>query len=123
MIRRPTSSTRTYTLVPFPTLFRTPARDEDPARSRRQGRRGPAQHALRRRRAPEDRLRVAEEAQSQADLLPHARLRAGCARGIAGQRSEEHTSELQSLMRSSYAGFGLKKKKTKLDYKPPLPYP
>src|SRR3546814_1123895 len=36
-------------------------------------------------------------------------------RGFAGgqaERSEEHTSELQSLMRSSYAGFCLKKKKT-----------
>src|SRR3546814_5199188 len=30
-----------------------------------------------------------------------------------GQRSEEHTSELQSLMRNSYAVFCLKKKKTK----------
>src|SRR3546814_6592557 len=30
---------------------------------------------------------------------------------IAGERSEEHTSELQSLMRISYAVFGLKKKK------------
>src|SRR3546814_3659327 len=31
--------------------------------------------------------------------------------GLAGQRSEEHTSELQSLMRISYAVFCLKKKK------------
>src|SRR3546814_10736054 len=31
--------------------------------------------------------------------------------GIAGERSEEHTSELQSLMRTSYAVFCLKKKK------------
>src|SRR3546814_4545693 len=31
--------------------------------------------------------------------------------GVAGQRSEENTSELPSLMRSSYAVFGLKKKK------------
>src|SRR3546814_8331539 len=33
--------------------------------------------------------------------------------GVAPQRSEEHTSELQSLMRISYAVFCLKKKKTK----------
>src|SRR3546814_5862754 len=31
--------------------------------------------------------------------------------GFASHRSEEHTSDLQSLMRSSYAVFGLKKKK------------
>ncbi len=65
-----------------------PALDEDPARSRRQGRRGPAQHALRRRRAPEDRLRVAEEAEPQADLLPHPRLRAWRAPGYARQRPD-----------------------------------
>src|SRR3546814_8922494 len=34
---------------------------------------------------------------------------------LANQRSEEHTSELQSLMRISYAGFCLKKKKKKRD--------
>src|SRR3546814_1857079 len=36
-------------------------------------------------------------------------------RGIEPQRSEEHTSELQSLMRNSYAVFCLKKKKQKKD--------
>src|SRR3546814_10553901 len=35
--------------------------------------------------------------------------------GVAGIRSEEHTSELQSLMRISYAVFCLKKKKTRLN--------
>src|SRR3546814_10186570 len=35
------------------------------------------------------------------------------ARGVGGLRSEEHTSELQSLMRISYAVFCLKKKKTR----------
>src|SRR3546814_5568837 len=38
----------------------------------------------------------------------------GLNRGRGGGRSEEHTSELQSLMRSSYAVFCLKKKKTKI---------
>src|SRR3546814_2650039 len=37
--------------------------------------------------------------------------------GIRAQRSEEHTSELQSLMRTSYAVFCLKKKKKKSQYK------
>src|SRR3546814_2849067 len=36
-----------------------------------------------------------------------------CAAHLTGQRSEEHTSELQSLMRNSYAVFCLKKKKQK----------
>src|SRR3546814_7869655 len=36
---------------------------------------------------------------------------------LALGRSEEHTSELQSLMRSSYAVFCLKKKKTHIQYK------
>src|SRR3546814_10645491 len=36
--------------------------------------------------------------------------------GLAEARSEEHTSELQSLMRISYAVFCLKKKKTKYNY-------
>src|SRR3546814_5254306 len=79
MIRRPPRSTRTDTLFPYTTLFRSAgagawARRLD-ACARRSGRaraRGPP--------------------------------RAG--------RSEEHTSELQSLMRISYAVFCLKKKKT-----------
>src|SRR3546814_2384333 len=45
------------------------------------------------------------------DLLQAARRAVRlCARGIEGDRSEEHTSELQSLMRISYAVFCLKKK-------------
>src|SRR3546814_4149147 len=39
--------------------------------------------------------------------------RVAIARAVIARRSEEHTSELQSLMRSSYAVFCLKKKKTK----------
>src|SRR3546814_1997849 len=37
----------------------------------------------------------------------------GAARAVSAQRSEEHTAELQSLMRTSYAVFCLKKKKKK----------
>src|SRR3546814_4184433 len=46
-------------------------------------------------------LRVAGFGPAVADVL----------HGVGGERSEEHTSELQSLMRSSYAVFCLKKKK------------
>src|SRR3546814_15748752 len=74
MIRRPPRSTRTDTLFPYTTLFRSPAA----AMSRPAGgnRRlvGPSDHRL-----------------------------------DGGMRSEEHTSELQSLMRISYAVFCLKK--------------
>src|SRR3546814_9579979 len=45
-------------------------------------------------------------------LGPFARLRPGARIGRAAHRSEEHTSELQSLMRISYAVFCLKKKQT-----------
>src|SRR3546814_3853179 len=41
---------------------------------------------------------------------------------MAQQRSEEHTSELQSLMRSSYAVFCLKKKTTKINLKLTITY-
>src|SRR3546814_2564653 len=79
MIRRPPRSTRTDTLFPYTTLFR-----------------------------------------SQAIRLAISRTAARCCRSTGIRRgsgyllrSEEHTSELQSLMRISYAVFCLKKKKKK----------
>src|SRR3546814_7753056 len=45
-----------------------------------------------------------------ARMLSAGRGRAGRCAGLLGLRSEEHTSELQSLMRISYAVFCLKKK-------------
>src|SRR3546814_5345421 len=76
MIRRPPRSTRTDTLFPYTTLFRS------------------IQHPLNR--------------------LQYERLEDGTVQvsDKNGKRSEEHTSELQSLMRNSYAVFCLKKKKT-----------
>src|SRR3546814_1907068 len=83
MIRRPPRSTRTDTLFPYTTLFRS---SSVPA----QHRYGPPfEHCMR----------------CALDGLPIRALRVG---RIA--RSEEHTSELQSLMRISYAVFCLKKK-------------
>src|SRR3546814_7475017 len=89
MIRRPPISTRTDTLFPYTTLFRS--------------------------HQPE-----------------HGRRHAGKKTGGFGQqgerqqpaqqrRSEEHTSELQSLMRISYAVFCLKKKKNKKNNKEDIP--
>src|SRR3546814_18644756 len=71
MIRRPPRSTRTDTLFPYTTLFRSPREIA----------------------AEYDAVRKAREGKGQNPL-----------------RSEEHTSELQSLMRISYAVFCLKKK-------------
>src|SRR3546814_6763017 len=91
MIRRPPRSTRTDTLLPYTTLFRSYVRVEsDPTTSRR---------TLT---TPGDRR------------FPPASTVLEPVRRDGGQtgRSDEHTSELQSLMRSSYAVFCLKKKKT-----------
>src|SRR3546814_15380842 len=93
MIRRPPRSTRTDTLFPYTTLFR----------SRIEGREWDI--GLHRRWL--DPTRPFAEAvlkPAHGALVTSATLRAG------GDRSEEHTSELQSLMRISYAVFCLKKK-------------
>src|SRR3546814_12842486 len=94
MIRRPPRSTRTDTLFPYTTLFRS-------ARARRRPHpRSVRNHGERGRRAlhpaPRD--------------PPPRKGPGGHLRG-RNRRSEEHTSELQSLMRISYAVFCLKKKK------------
>src|SRR3546814_10875533 len=95
MIRRPPRSTRTDTLFPYTTLFRsvhllgrTP--DAGP----------PAELALRVDRA----VGAARRCRSGGRVSPLPRRLRG-----ATERSEEHTSELQSLMRISYAVFCLKK--------------
>src|SRR3546814_1515537 len=100
MIRRPPRSTRTDTLFPYTTLFRSAA-FPSLLRSRRQGRSpfgsGGRPH-VGREQAP---FRGHDSCPGGRRQLPPAR----------GRRSEEHTSELQSLMRISYAVFCLKKKK------------
>src|SRR3546814_6413433 len=54
-----------------------------------------------------------EEARAHGDLSENAEYHAAKERQGQVERSEEHTSELQSLMRISYAVFCLKKKKKK----------
>src|SRR3546814_17307732 len=86
MIRRPPRSTRTDTLFPYTTLFRSPRQRPRPM---------PPRHSKK------------------------GSISWSCCRACRGQwgfptsrrRSEEHTSELQSLMRNSYAVFCLTKKK------------
>src|SRR3546814_4447472 len=85
MIRRPPRSTRTDTLFPYTTLFRSPRPKPRPGSDDRSER--------------PNRPTTIDELQRAASVLP--------------ARSEEHTSELQSLMRISYAVFCLKKKTKK----------
>src|SRR3546814_10984351 len=82
MVRRPPRSTRTDTLFPYTTLFRSP--------------RAPACGTRRRSIGKSPQQRAGRSASSDSKALP--------------VRSEEHTSELQSLMRISYAVFCMKKK-------------
>src|SRR3546814_2445849 len=95
MIRRPPRSTRTDTLFPYTTLFRSLAHVEI-------GRRGAM------RIVGADRMLVVPL--PEAAEIGRAIMADGFERQL-GERSEEHTSELQSLMRISYAVFCLKKKK------------
>src|SRR3546814_10716810 len=92
MIRRPPRSTRTDTLFPYTTLFRSAGRD--PTQPDRQDQRpvrgGRPAHRCAKAHAP--------DAGAGGEVLRRP-------------RSEEHTSELQSLMRNSYAVFCLKKTK------------
>src|SRR3546814_6768585 len=62
--------------------------------------------------APVIALSAAPAARSSGDLPQAARQTSSETETTSGTRSEEHTSELQSLMRISYAVFCLKKKKT-----------
>src|SRR3546814_10618488 len=106
MLRRPPRSTRTDTLFPYTTLFRSPA-----------------QHVLQ---VP----KAAAEPPCEPDAPGQGPRRQRSARRsalllsrrqpLSAGRSEEHTSELQSLMRISYAVFCLKKK-TKRKQKPKQP--
>src|SRR3546814_8080140 len=107
MIRRPPRSTRTDTLLPYTTLFRSVAQDggEVPHHADHRLAAGIAVLAQQRGAA------VAAVAARRCRGWRHRRGRCG----VALRRSEEHTSELQSLMRRSYAVFCLKKKKTSQD--------
>src|SRR3546814_3391602 len=121
MIRRPPRSTRTDTLFPYTTLFRSRPGREAGDRGRGgfdRARQLPAAgHAAVD--EAEGRVPGADAAGAGVDGGPRRWLSAeDRGQGARGRRiarpdvrSEEHTSELQSLMRISYAVFCLKKKK------------
>src|SRR3546814_10294161 len=91
MIRRPPRSTRTDTLFPYTTLFRSTPPSAGLSYSNQATMPTTEPHTRPLKRATPSSLRIRRRA----------------------LRSEEHTSELQSLMRISYAVFCLKKKKTR----------
>src|SRR3546814_5417551 len=109
MRRRPPRSTRTDTLCPYTTLFRSHASRLLSAHDRN-ARVGPSEQEARRIGAATHAVIARPEAAADhhGDL---GHLRGGDRRDQLGAvlRSEEHTSELQSLMRISYAVFCLKK--------------
>src|SRR3546814_6392620 len=114
MIRRRPRSTRTDTLFPYTTLFRSVGEGVHQARAILQPQR--VEHA-RLRDVGVDQQHVVigldREAQGKVDGgegLALARVRRSDQHAVSARRSEEHTSELQSLMRISYAVFCLKKK-------------
>src|SRR3546814_1798580 len=106
MIRRPPRSTRTDTLFPYTTLFRSPSTsisitilsDVDlPSPSNRS-------------------VWLQQKGYSGGVGMSLKALVGGTSSWIDVTRSEEHTSELQSLMRISYAVFCLKKKKKQIKH-------
>src|SRR3546814_4272971 len=95
MMRRPPRSTRTDTLFPYTTLFRSYSASGDGAYALHEPAEGLCIPVL--------------EFTRRGDCSRQRR----CSSRSGTRRSEEHTSELQSLMRISYAVFCLKKKKEK----------
>src|SRR3546814_7530756 len=100
MIRRPPRTTRTDTLFPYTTLFRSKVGAVS--------------------RVQESSISIGSTSTDLPSLTETVATSCGCTIietgsncAIARARSEEHTSELQSLMRISYAVFCLKKKQTK----------
>src|SRR3546814_1998669 len=105
MLRRPPRSTRTDTLFPYTTLFRSGL---GKAVGFDQGHAGDLLPAFGNRALYCHAAAEAEVHARKIDLIKTGRVEQAVEQGI---RSEEHTSELQSLMRISYAVFCLKKKK------------
>src|SRR3546814_3300105 len=98
MVRRPPRATRTDTLVPYTTVFRSQAAED-----------------LKETLARREKAAIEKIAQSETQALQEVRAQAvdiaiAATAKLLSDRSEEHTSELQSLMRNSYAVFCLNKK-------------
>src|SRR3546814_9007947 len=115
MVRRPPRSTRTDTLFPYTTLFRSTgqlplAEFQAQAATERNSR--IQQASIKAAEAEVEAARIAA-AQAEAVKATFAAMANDPVLRRKRERSEEHTSELQSLMRISYAVFCLKKKNMK----------
>src|SRR3546814_4414023 len=108
MIRRPPRSTRTDTLCPYTTLFRSPRDLYFMTRSPNLAVVANVGTTSELRKDP--RFKVQQRSR-RVKYIFGVQLVTLCAMMNRMRRSEEHTSELQSLMRISYAVFCLKKKK------------
>src|SRR3546814_9684989 len=118
MIRRPPRSTRTDTPFPYTTLFRSL---RTPHRARPRPSPSPPASFGQLRSAILDQLGAAilvlDAHRAGAGIEDHLEAGADIGLALRPTRSEEHTSELQSLMRISYAVFCLKKKKKQKQHK------
>src|SRR3546814_6879106 len=111
MLRRPPRSTRTDTLFPYTTLFRSVILGQDPYHAVGQAH-GLCFSVQPRVRPPPSLVNIYKELQSELGIAPprHGFLEPWARQGVL-LRTEAHTSEIQSLMRMSYAVFCLKKKR------------
>src|SRR3546814_4222240 len=104
MIRRPRRTTHTATLRPYATLFRSEGVGELISIAKERGRKTRADLKL---------GICGEHGGDPASIAfcqaPIAWMRSAWKKSLPAMRSAEHTSELQSLMRTSYAVFSLKK--------------
>src|SRR3546814_1097516 len=111
MKRRPPRSKRTDTLFPYTTLFRSGTEQQALAQRMKQRQRVQQREIVGQRFAEADTWiendLLARDARCNCRVAP----RLQPVEHLEHDRSEEHTSELQSLMRTSYAVFCLKKKK------------
>src|SRR3546814_4266830 len=106
MLRLPPRSTRTDTLFPYTTLFRSPETLADDHRAFDKWKTGKTGHPI-----VDSSMKELNET---GYITNHQRIIVATylIHQLKVNRSEEHTSELQSLMRISYAVFCLKKKKS-----------
>src|SRR3546814_5402878 len=120
MMRRPPISTRTDTLFPYTTLFRSgrgfrtaiDAQDSGHLAANMTRIAAPSRAKTAYSEGIQRRGRIAGSRKGETDMRRFLTIAAAMfAFAVPGTRSEEHTSELQSLMRISYAVFCLKKKK------------